>query len=62
MRLTALLFDALSCAPHQNMTTILLMNSVGMTNHQQQQFGFGNNSTTNNQQRQNEGDKGKSKE
>jgi hypothetical protein len=34
----------------QNMMTILLMNAVGMTNCQQQQLEFGNNSTTSNQQ------------
>jgi hypothetical protein len=46
----------------QNVMTILLMNVVGMTNRQQQQVGFGNNSTTDNQQRPNLGDKEKSKE
>jgi hypothetical protein len=34
----------------QNMMSILFMNAVGMTNHQQKQLDFGNNSTTNNQQ------------
>ncbi len=46
----------------QNVMTILLMNTVGMTNCQQQQVGFDNNSTTVNQQQPNLGDEEKSKE
>ncbi len=46
----------------QNVMLILLMNAVGMTNCQQQQVGFGNNSMTDNQQQPNLGDKEKSEE
>jgi hypothetical protein len=46
----------------QNVMTILLMNAVGMTNCQQQQVGFGNNSMTDNQQQPILGDEEKSKE
>jgi hypothetical protein len=46
----------------QNVMMILLMNVVGVTNCQQQQVGFGNNSMTDNLQQQNLGDKEKSKE
>jgi hypothetical protein len=46
----------------QNVMTILLMNAVGMTNCQQQQVGFGNNSMTDNQQQPNLGDEEQSKE
>ncbi len=46
----------------QTVMTNLLMNTVGMTNRQQQQVGFGNNSMTVNQQQPNLGDEEKSKE